>query len=62
MEIYESVREQLQEDQRQLDEKLKLVKKIKQLPEKALDKAIRYILKKAPKEVKKMEKAARKGR
>lgn len=57
MDIFDIVREQLY-----LEEKLKIIKKIKQLPEKAMNKAIRYILKKAPEEIKKMEKATRRKR
>lgn len=54
MDIFDIIREQLY-----LEEKLKIIKKIKQLPEKAMNKAIRYILKKAPGEIKKMEKVVK---
>ena len=61
MDIFNYIREQLlMEQEKQLDEKLKLFKKIKELPEKALDKAMRYILKKAPGEIEHMKKVARK--
>lgn len=56
MDIFDIIREQLY-----LEEKLKIIKKIKQLPEKVMNKAMRYILKQAPDQIKTMEKAIEKA-
>ena len=67
MDIFDIVLENLREEE--FNEKLEIVKKIKKLPERTLNRAIKYILKKGPPElermdakIKKLEKAAAKSK